>query len=504
MRIEINAGGLGSALSVVEYQVGINAVAASIDGIISGFKSVRNSTLNLHGGIGNLYEAVESLDARIAKEEEKKSNAVEVKTKTVSFLDLAVRVDKQVSALVNINKDEFYRVNPWLKPVTSEERPWYQKAWDWLCGTGEKITSGMEKAANWIKDTAAKAWNGLVDFYEKHKKAIFTALLLIAAVAVLLLVPPAGGLLATMLIGAAWGAIAGAVIGGISGGMQSVASGGSFWEGCENGAFSGALGGAAAGAAFAGIGFAGQALGHSISAFSTLGKAIKVASTVTTTLSIGMGAFDTLALADLIIDPSHNPVFDLNSQAHSSAVYNGAQIGIGVLATFTGGMASTLNTTTVAEPTQYTSIGEIPEDEYQLISRYNADSSEFNSPLRNGATTRETEQFGKIIDRHSLSEDMVLYRRGSMEEIVNYNATNNTFEFQGFMSTTPDIKLANSVGGNGNVIFEYHVPKGTVGLDLSKTNYYNEVIFNGGIRQIHSVTKVGDIYHIICSIFKNV
>ena len=130
MRIEINAGGLGSALSVVEYQVGINAVAASIDGIISGFKSVRNSTLNLHGGIGNLYEAVESLDARIAKEEEKKSNAVEVKTKTVSFLDLAVRVDKQVAALVNINKDEFYRVNPWLKPITSEKTPWYQKAWD--------------------------------------------------------------------------------------------------------------------------------------------------------------------------------------------------------------------------------------------------------------------------------------------------------------------------------------------------------------------------------------
>lgn len=344
MRIEINAGGLGSALSVVEYQVEINAVASSIDGIISGFKAIRNSTLNLHGGTGNLYEAVENLDARIAKEEEKKSNAVEVKTKTVSFLDLAVRVDKQVAALVNINKDEFYRVNPWLKPVTSEERPWYQKAWDWLCGTGGKIASGMEKAANWIKDTAAKAWNGLVDFYEKHKKAILTALLLIAAVAVLLLVPPAGGLLATMLIGAAWGAIAGAVIGGVSGGMQSVANGGSFWEGCENGAFSGALSGAAAGAAFAGIGFAGQALGHSISAFSTLGKAIKVASTVTTVLSLGMGAFDTLALADLIIDPSHNPVFDLNSQAHSSSGYNGAQIGIGVLATFTGGMASTLNT----------------------------------------------------------------------------------------------------------------------------------------------------------------
>lgn len=343
MRIEINSGGIGSGLAVMEYQSSFSGVISSVDSIISSFKVVRTSTINLPGGTGGLYEAVESIDARIAKEEEKKNNAIEVRQKTNSFLDLAIRVDKQVASLVNKNKDEFYRVNPWLKPVAVEEKSWLQKAWDWACGAGKSVAAGFGQAVDWIKDTASKAWSNIKEFYEKHIKAIATALLVIAAIAIIVLVP-GGGLLATMLIGAAWGVIAGAAIGGISGGMQSLANGESFWSGFENGAFSGALSGAVAGAAFAGLGFAGQAIGHSISAFSTLGKAIQVASTVTKVFSIGMGAFDTLALADLIIDPSSNLLYDLNSYAHSSSVYNGIQIGAGVLAAFTGGMASTLNT----------------------------------------------------------------------------------------------------------------------------------------------------------------
>lgn len=498
MRIEINSGGMGSGLAVMEYKSSIGGVISSVDSIISSFKAVRTSTINLPGGTGSLFEAVESIDARIAKEEEKKNNAIEVRQKINSFLDLAIRVDKQVASLVNKNKGEFYRVNPWLKPATVEEKSWLQKAWDWACGAGNTVAAGFGQAVDWISDAASKAWSNIKDFYEKHKKAIATALLVIAAIAIIVLVP-GGGLLATMLIGATWGVIAGAAIGGISGGMQSLANGESFWSGFENGAFSGALSGAVAGAAFAGLGFAGAAIGHSISAFSTLGKAIQVASTVTKVISIGMGAFDTLALADLIIDPSRNLLYDLNSYAHSSSVYNGIQIGAGVLAAFTGGMASTLNTTVADRTVQYTDINDVPENEYRLISEYNADSSKFNDPLRQGTTTRETEQFAKIIDSHSLSEDMVLYRRGSMNELVNYDMSNNTFEFKGFMSTTPDINLANSVSGNGNVIFEYSVPKGTTGLDLSKL-MYREVIFNGGMRQIHSITRIGDITHIVCSI----
>lgn len=394
MRIEINSGGIGSGLAVMEYQSSISGVISSVDSIISSFKAVRKSTVNLPGGTGSLFEAVESIDARIAKEEEKKSNAIEVRQKTNSFLDLAVRVDKQVASFVNKNKDEFYRVNPWLKPVTVEEKSWLQKAWDWACGAGNTVATGFGQAVDWIKDTASKAWSNIKEFYEKHKKAIATALLVIAAIAIIVLVP-GGGLLATMLIGAAWGVIAGAAIGGISGGMQSLANGESFWSGFENGAFSGALSGAVAGAAFAGLGFVGAALGHSISAFSTLGKAIQVASTVTKVISIGMGAFDTLALADLIIDPSRNLLYDLNSYAHSSSVYNGIQIGAGVLAAFTGGMASTLNTQVSAGTTPdlvafdedvYLAQDPLREDRYFVQGNHGDDYIEYWKNADNGYT----------------------------------------------------------------------------------------------------------------------
>lgn len=344
MRIEINAGGLDGAIAISEYQSNISSFVASTESMISSFKAVTSATYNLSGGVGNLQEALDNINTRIQNEEDKKSDAIAIRQKSNDFLNLAVRVDKQVSTLVNKNKDEFYRTNPWLKPdINDDEKSWIEKGWNWLCETGEAISEGVNQAWNGFKDTVSKAWAGLVDFYEKHKKAIATVLLVVAAIAVLVLVP-AGGLLATMAIGAAWGTLAGAAIGGVSGGLQSKANGGSFWDGFENGAFSGALGGAVAGAAFAGLGFAGQAIGHGIGALSTLGRAINVTSTVTRVLSFGMSAFDTMALADLVIDPSSNPLYNLNAQAHSSSLYNGAQVGIGALAALTGGISSTMNT----------------------------------------------------------------------------------------------------------------------------------------------------------------
>ena len=342
MRIEINSGGIDAAVAVSEYQLNASSFSKGIDSIISCFKAIKTETYNLSGGIGNLQGALDEINTRIAAEEERKNNADTIRKKTNDFLDLAIRVDNQVSALVNKNQDEFYRLNPWLKPpVPESEKPWYEKAWNWLCETGEAIYEGVNNALTWIKDTAKKAWDGLVEFYEEHKKAIATVLMVVAAIAVIVLVP-GGGLLATMALGAAWGTLGGAIIGGVSGGLQSVANGESFWKGAEEGAFSGAISGAIAGAAFAGIGFAGQALGKTINCLSGLGKTVKAVSTVSKTISIGMGAFDTLALADQVIDPNNNFIYNLNQKAHSSSVYNAAQMGIGVLAAFTGGMTKTM------------------------------------------------------------------------------------------------------------------------------------------------------------------
>jgi len=152
-------------------------------------------------------------------------------------------------------------------------------------------------------------------------------------VAVALLWTGVGGVL---LAGACWGALSGAVIGGVSGGLTSVANGGGFLEGFEDGAFSGAI----CGAAFAGLGQLGAVCGRTIKCASSFGKAIRGTAAVTKGISIAMGGFDTLALADLAFGPG--TIYDLNSKLHSNTAYNIFQIGVTALAVFTGGMTGTM------------------------------------------------------------------------------------------------------------------------------------------------------------------
>lgn len=77
------------------------------------------------------------------------------------------------------------------------------------------------------------------------------------------------------------------------GGISSLAAGGSFFEGLEDGAFMGAL----TGALFGGIGGAGEALGALGKLGTTceaLGRLEKLAK-ISGTISLGMGTFDLLA-----------------------------------------------------------------------------------------------------------------------------------------------------------------------------------------------------------------
>lgn len=65
-------------------------------------------------------------------------------------MELANKFDKNVLKLVNKNKEEFYRVNLWLRSLesTTEEESWYEKTWNWLCEKGEEIVEGAKKAWN--------------------------------------------------------------------------------------------------------------------------------------------------------------------------------------------------------------------------------------------------------------------------------------------------------------------------------------------------------------------
>ena len=177
MHIEINAGGLGAGIAVAEYQLNMSSFISDAEGVISSFKAVSSKVHDLNGGVGSLQGAVDDISSRIQLEEEKKEAAVAVQKKSNDFLDLAIRVDKQVASLVDKNKDEFYKTNPWMKPaVTVDDTPWYEDAWNWLCGVGETVVEGVKQtwiwikdtsidAWVWVKDTAQKAWNGLVELY---------------------------------------------------------------------------------------------------------------------------------------------------------------------------------------------------------------------------------------------------------------------------------------------------------------------------------------------------
>ena len=104
MHIEINNGGLLGGASINDFQVDLDQFIGASNDILSAFKTVENSTYNLNGGVGSLEEAVEAIGARIREEEHKIEAAIEVQQKTIEFVALANRVDKQVADLVNQNK----------------------------------------------------------------------------------------------------------------------------------------------------------------------------------------------------------------------------------------------------------------------------------------------------------------------------------------------------------------------------------------------------------------
>lgn len=258
-----------------------------------------------------------------SREETKKSSLSLVYEKLDEFIANVDDVDDKVSTKVEELKDDFYSKYSYLKPE-SEKGFWERvgdgaKAlWDGLCDIGNAI-------ANFVVD--------VVEWCKEHWKLVVTAVLVI--VAVVLICTGVGGPFAMIIAGICKGLITGAITGGLIGGFSNLASGESFLEGFENGAFSGAL----TGALFGGLGGLGQTLGSSCKVLNFLGtaaKAIPVISKISGAISMGFAGFDLLAFGIGLFNPD-NFLVKLNSYLHSSQLYNGIQIGVSAIATFTGG-----------------------------------------------------------------------------------------------------------------------------------------------------------------------
>ena len=202
MRIEISAGGISGGIAVSQFQSGMKNYIKKTGDVISSFTTVKNKTYNLNGGVGNLQDALDGISARVHTEEARERAAERVQKKANDFLDLAVRVDKEVATLVNKNKEEFYRTNPWLKPSwTQDAKKFFSDAWKWLCGVRDTLVKGASAIWEGIKNTVKKAWDNIVTFYQEHKQIIDTILIVVGAIAAIAAVIATGGLALAPLIG---------------------------------------------------------------------------------------------------------------------------------------------------------------------------------------------------------------------------------------------------------------------------------------------------------------
>ena len=276
----------------------INKAKISVKSYKSDLKSLKSRVLSTDESICDVDDVISSIKSSTKTQEDKIETLENLKQDINDFISDVVRIDGDAAEAINKSKDDFYNKYEYLTPEC-EKSGW------------EKFKDGCKKVGEWCKE---------------HWKAIITVVIVITAVVILVTCPACGAIIA----GACWGAISGAVIGGVAGGLSSLATGGSFWAGFEEGAFSGAL----TGAIFGGIGGAGSLLGN-VSNSCKLFSVMKWTSRITGVLSGGMGLFDTAAMVVGLFDPQ-NAFVQFNQKLHSSKLYNGFQFTVSALAVFSG------------------------------------------------------------------------------------------------------------------------------------------------------------------------
>ena len=199
MRIALNAGGLGG-MPVSSFQSDAASLTSKIDILIVTFVAVKNQTCNLNGGVGALQGALDSVQARINNEVATRDAAIAAQVQVNSFLALTIQIDNQVAAMLLQNKEEFYSVNPWLRPAS--DKPWYENAWNAYWGF-------WADAGEFLKN----AWDGLMEWCNSNIGRIVLGIIaVVGAVLLVVLIISTGGLaLAPLLM--AWGLSAGLAAG---------------------------------------------------------------------------------------------------------------------------------------------------------------------------------------------------------------------------------------------------------------------------------------------------
>ena len=116
MRIEMKATGLMGMMNVAFYQMQFNSFSNLSDEVKENFERVSNSLYSLNGGVGTLQNAATLIQQRITQENQKRDNIQSARNETNNFLKETVATDRRVENVVSQNNEQFYQINPYLKP----------------------------------------------------------------------------------------------------------------------------------------------------------------------------------------------------------------------------------------------------------------------------------------------------------------------------------------------------------------------------------------------------
>ena len=284
----------------------VNSLRRSVVDYKTELSRLKTKAQRINTSAANLDEVIRSIQSSVRVQEQKIESLNSIIRENEAFIVETVRIDLEVAAIIQRNKDAFYKQYYYLKPK-SEKALW------------EKLLEKYVKVNEWCKE---------------HWKLMVVVVIVIVSVVIIVFCPMA----APILIAAAKGALWGAAMGGAIGGLSSWMSGGSFLEGFEEGAFSGALTGAFCGA----LGAAGEMFAGSCRAVEALGGTEKVFRAIKYTFKVSAGvdglltSFDMLAFGIGIFD-NNNPLVTANQKLHSSKVYNFMQFTVSAVAAFSGG-----------------------------------------------------------------------------------------------------------------------------------------------------------------------
>lgn len=496
MRIEISAGGVAGGIAVAEFQANISGFLFDTESMISSFKAVKKETYELNGGVGNLRTAVNQIDARIKTEEAGKESAKAVQKKFNEFLDLSIRVDKEVEKLVKKNKKEFYAVHPWMKPVVAvdEELSWQEKAWNWLCGAASTIVDGVtgffdwvaDEAAwiangagilingvgtlinatgeildeagraildgagrlwnwskeqvirganivwDWTKDTARKIWDGAVSFYTEHKKIIDTIVIAVGVVGTVAAVIGSGGTALVPLLTTVFGVSVGTAM--------------------------------------------------------TISSAVAVTAAVSTALSGIVNITDIWAEID-------NPVFNfIQKSLDITKTVSTITYSIGKIYNLVKGIKGPYIDVKQLNAAQKGALNDYTKNEFY---------GNINNSLR-GLETATSDNMQRIETIHEtlknslVQEDMVLYRGtskivlGELQNLSPEELIGNTFIEKAFMSTSELSSTADKFVKNLKIIID--VPKGSHALNIAPLSVFDEAeyLFDSGQEMLITAAKVID------------